>query len=288
MEPAFKLLEISEKLHSLPQQQLEDLTNFPIDGFRGYTGSKTYDATGLSVAEKYRHYQSFELGRSSKPFDPPTLRKDLKGVLNCPNVWPTGIVNTVKEAEQCYDAFTSVALDILSDVLSTDRDSLESYFSVPTGNLRLLKYVDSDVSNIPMHTDYEFITLIHASRPSLVVENSNSISALGESLDNLIVLAGDSLDFLTNSEIRRIRHGAKPSGLRYSNVFFLCSNADVQINNQREFIITCDSRQYFSPASHTLGMNLANNHALRERFRGTSVEKTVPSNLSNPFDTNED
>lgn len=277
-----ELCAISREIHNLSDNVLEKFARHDRSGLRGLSGYATPEHSQRSEAERKRSYRSFELGHYMDPSS--SISPELAAFLNAPNVWPDEIVHRARDVERSLQSYKVVSTAILAQVLETSLSELSHFFSSPTGNMRLLKYSSSLNPNIPIHFDYEFITLIHATHPSLIVQMGDKLVALDEQPDELIILAGDSLEYLTSGKIPAVAHGARPTQERYATIYFLNCNADVRIDRDGLFFHSAD--QGFSPAEHVVGMNLANNALLREKFSGTSLSRLIPADLKNPFRSN--
>ncbi len=276
-QPATELMDVSTAIHGLPVEVLDSISTGDTQGLRGYVGSTSKQANVGSDAEKSRLYASFEFGHSVE--EP---KSALEEFLCAANVWPIDTRVNRDAAEAALQKFHDTAVKILECICDEFDDNIGRYFNRPTGNMRLLRYPNEPNSNVPYHRDYEFLTLIHASHPSLTIRTGGEEIAVNEANDELVVLGGDALEFLSNGTFKAAEHAARPGVERYSTVYFLCSNTEVSIDRNFNFRESWGD-DFFYPARHLAGMNFANNFALRQKVDNPSLLKLMPDDLKNPF-----
>ncbi|MFB9149506.1 2OG-Fe(II) oxygenase family protein [Roseovarius ramblicola] len=265
-------------LHAADNGERARLGLGTVFGMRGYTGYELQPTKHLSAAEKERRYYSFEYGHEDQ-----NQSDELSEFLRAANIWPDQNDLHKNICIEMQALMKDVAVDVILQVARQSEAKIREMFAFPSGNTRLLRYSGATDDNIPYHHDYEFVTLIYSTSPSLLVKHAGETIRANESEESLIVLPGDALARLSGGEIKATVHGAAPRSERFSIVYFLCSGANVWLSAKGDICHHGSAGAAFSPAEHLAGMHLANNAVLRKICRSPYLQSLIPAGKSNPF-----
>lgn len=258
-------------------------------------GAKGYWPSGDEYSQFYesrqhdhichaRRYRSFDFSLELDA-DGENLTRD---ILHAPNIWPDWIPNFRTESQKVMQSLHAVASSVLVESLQRlgIAGKIED-FSRSVGTMRLIKYPDSSGSELllPAHSDYEFITLSYCDVPGLEVSSrTGEIDRVCEEPDDLVLMAGDFLEILSDFAIPAPVHQVRPAGERHSIVLFLCSNYGLCIRPGQIFShAETPNNEPFSPAKHLCTMHLMNNPHLTDRVRSGELNYMIPRDLRNPL-----
>lgn len=209
-------------------------------------------------------------------------------VMHAPNIWPDWIPGFQMESQRIQKSLHALASTVLIAVL--DRLGIAAEvedFSRSVGAMRLMKYPQSSGLEplLPAHSDYEFVTVSYCEVPGLeVISKTGKIDRVGEQPDDLVLMAGDFLEVLSNHAVPAPVHQVRPAGERFSIVQFLCSNYGVCIRPGQIFHHDeTANNDPFSPAKHLCTMHLMNNPHLTDRVQSGQLRYTIPEDLRNPL-----
>jgi isopenicillin N synthase-like dioxygenase len=236
-----------------------------------------------------RRYSSFDFTLDNAPNGDTVT----EAILYSPNLWPDWINSFEEDCMRAIGLLHGIASAALSSVLKRlDIPSKDEYFSRSPGAMRLMRYPQGDGLSpmIPPHRDYEFVTISYCDVPGLEIlktgtDNEDTKSmALRETPGELVLLAGDCLEVLSNKVVRAPIHQVKAGAERFSIVLFVCSNYGVCIEPGRIFYSPeTSANDFFSPARHLCTMNIINNPHLTDKVESGEIVYSIPKNLRNPF-----
>lgn len=277
------LRQFAKDIHALSDDEKKDIALYKSNGLRGYSAGGAQTSYG-SEAEKERSYTSFEMGfEFTKPMN------DLEKLLYASNQWPSALSGYQSAVERALCEWRDFSVKILACILECDKMYLSPFFAKQTSNMRLMHYSGHKKTKIPSHRDYEFLTIICATEPSLTVKQGDKDRSVGELPSELIVLPGDCLEYISCGAVSATEHAVECDKERISIVYFLSPDADVAINHDGTFTRRADymdEKQLFFPAKHLAGMTLANNSILRGRYTDPAIQSLIPHDLKNPMRRN--
>lgn len=277
-------LNLAKLVHELPQAELQQIHTSAGEGLRGYTpATPVLIDSSTSIAEKSRRYSSFDFG-----FDKPgAVVDEVDRILYARNLWPQSVPDFEDQCTALRDEWHAFAVSLLSEILRIDTIKLEKFFSRPTGNMRLLRYDahHGESPLIPAHRDYEFLTLVRSSAPGLeIIDSTGAVNCIDELASQIVVIAGDCLEYITDGQIRAGVHQVRVPFERYSCIYFLCCDTGAVVEKDGlKWRATANSTDPFSPCEHVATMNLANHTLLRKKYRDAPIHARIPENGRNPF-----
>jgi isopenicillin N synthase-like dioxygenase len=289
-----KQLFLARQLHYSSLEQKKQIFVGNGSGAKGYWPSgRDYDlfykVRQMNHICHKRQYASFDFTLDIAPSGDTVT----EAVLYSPNLWPDWIENFQQDCTQTIGILHGIARAALSSVLKQlNIPSKDEYFSRSPGAMRLMRYPRSDGLSplIPAHRDYEFVTISYCDVPGLEIlkgsgePTSTGFDALGETPGELVLLAGDCLEMLSNKVVRAPIHQVKAGAERFSIVLFLCSNYGVCIEPGRIFNSPeTSNNKAFSPARHLCTMNIINNPHLTDKIESGEIAYSIPKDLRNPF-----
>jgi len=190
---------------------------------RGYVPVEERGAYG---DERYRSYESFDLGVDQPSADPHSRAAHR---LLGPNIWPER--PDFKAKVSAYlSAVTELSLTLcsaLERVLALPSETFTGQMRCPTSQLRLLRYLDRAPEeraevNMGAHTDYECLTIIHQRDLGLQVMDPHGEWVEAKAgPDELLILFGDLLEVWSNGLLKSTPHRViNAAGERSSLVYF--------------------------------------------------------------------
>jgi len=241
------------RIHALPMRDKLALHISLSRNHRGYVppGEEDYgNESGTGAAPDTGQKAAFDLAAERAPDDPDFLAGyRFQG----PNVWPalTGFREAVRAY---YDAVIALGHRLLggfAEAMDLPPQYFSRYFAKPTANLRLLHYPAQDLSGgqslgIGSHTDSEFMTLLHQTRPGLQVMDSH-----GAWLDvppedgTFVVNSGDILETWSNGYFKSGPHRVlNVAEERFSLPLFFAPDFDVEVTPLEKFITPAHPAAY--------------------------------------------
>lgn len=281
-------LHLARTLHTSTIDQKRRIFIGNGEGAKGYWPSgdeypEFYEIKQRNHIVHQRKYRSFDFSLELSATGANVTEK----ILHAPNIWPDWIPGFRDESQRVLKSLHDIAGTVLVAALQKLRIAAKAEdFSRSVGTMRLMKYAQSG-SCLPAHSDYEFITVSYCDVPGLeVVSKSGEIVRVGEEPDDLVLMAGDFLEILSDFVVPAPVHQVRPAGERYSIVLFLCSNYGLCIRPGEIFSHDeTPNNDPFSPAKHLCTMHLMNNPHLTDRVRSGQFSYVIPNDLRNPLKT---
>ena len=184
----------------------------------------------------YSYHEAFDLSFDVSEEDPRTHAG--YGMVG-PNVWPE-LAGFRSQITAYYEAIYALGREIMAAFemsLDLRPGTFLDHVTIPSSQLRLLKYFENDAPSDEMHhgiephSDYECFTILHTSAPGLQV-----LSYEGHWVEALpmpgcfIVNIGDCLEAWTGGLFKATQHRVVNTGReRYSLPFFFATDYDVEI-----------------------------------------------------------
>lgn len=277
-------LSLARLVHDLPQTELRRIHSSTGEGLRGYTpATPMLINSSTSSAEKSRRYSSFDFGFDNAG----SVVDEVDRIVYAKSLWPQSVPNFEDRCTALRSEWHAFAVSLLSEILRIDINQIDEFFSRPTGNMRLLRYDahQGESPLIPAHRDYEFLTLVRSSAPGLeIIDSTGAVGFINELASEVVVIAGDCLEYLTDGQIRAGVHQVRVSSERYSCIYFLCCDTGAVVEKGGlKWRTMASSSDPFSPCEHVATMNLANHTLLRNKYRDTPIHSRIPTNGINPF-----
>jgi isopenicillin N synthase-like dioxygenase len=228
--------EASKAFHDQPQgiKELYSITrSLHHRGYVSIADNGTYEKAGATF---HNHHETFDLSFDIAA-DDPRAHKGF-GMVG-PNIWPD--LEGFKEVVSAYYAAVYQLGRQLTSAfelgLGLEPGALLQNFTVPTSQLRLMKYPENDapmdIANhgIGAHSDFECFTMLHTRGPGLQVLSADDHWVEAPPMENgFIVNIGDCLEAWTAGLFKSTQHRVVNLGnLRYSLPFFFATDFDVDI-----------------------------------------------------------
>lgn len=204
-------------------------------GHRGYVPRAEQ---GNYSDEGKRRYEAFDVGR--EPCTTDKVHHPLRGR----NQWPDHPTFSMVFCD-AFERYEGLAADIghsLCHYLGVDTTSFESLRREPVSQLRLIRYLAPTVIDLRVtpgtamgaHTDYEFFTLLHQTRPGLEILDRHGRWVAPEPLTgSVILIAGDMLEVFSGGRFPSTLHraGASVEAGRTTIPFFCGADFDAKVQS---------------------------------------------------------
>ena len=187
-------------------------------------------------------YESFDLSFEVAPDDHRTHQG--YGLVG-PNVWPN-LLDFQSKVTAYYDAVYALGRELLSIFecgLGMAHGTLLKQVTAPPSQLRLLKYFENDAPadrlnhGIDAHSDFECLTILHATHPGLQLLSSDDHWVETPPVkDCFTILVGDCLEAWTGGYLKATQHRVVNRGIeRFSLPFFFSADYDCEVMPQSPF-----------------------------------------------------
>ncbi len=245
---------------------------------RGYV---PFFEQGAYADEGKRRYEAFDMAVDLAEDDPDYL---LGHPMIGPNIWPE--VDGFRHAiETYYRELTRLATTLcgaFEAYLGLESGFLSRIMKRPTSQLRLLHYIRNDLDdpaargvNMGAHTDYEFFTILHQSRPALYVMDRNDNWMCAPPIPGTFVMhIGDMLEVLSNGLFRATPHKVVNDGQeRFSMPFFCAADFDAVIEPAPALVRSMGMRRYepYVAGHHLFTQLLRDFPYLRRRYANGEI-----------------
>jgi isopenicillin N synthase-like dioxygenase len=146
-----------------------------------------------------------------------------------PNIWPAELPRFRVAVAAYYESVFALGRRLLGafgEALGLSATYFDEYLQKPPSQLRLIHYPptagDTDSMGIGAHTDYECLTILHATQPGLQVMNGNGEWVAAPPVPGAFVInIGDLLEVFSNGQFVSTSHRVVPvSAERYSFPLF--------------------------------------------------------------------
>ncbi len=241
------------RFHALPTADKLALHISRSKNHRGYVppGEEDYGSeSGAGPAPGMGQKEAFDLAAERAPDDADFIAGyRFQG----PNVWPA-LPGFRAAVSAYYDAVIALGHRLLggfAEAMGLPPAYFAPHFAKPTANLRLLHYPPQDLSGgqslgIGSHTDSEFMTILHQTRPGLQVMASS-----GDWLDvppvdgTFVVNTGDILETWSNGYFKSGPHRVlNVADERYSLPLFFAPDFDVEVAPLHKFVSAAHPAAY--------------------------------------------
>jgi isopenicillin N synthase-like dioxygenase len=282
-------LHLARTLHASTVEQKRRIFIGNGEGAKGYWPSadeyaEFYDIKQPNHIVHRRKYRSFDFSLELNATGASVTEK----VLHAPNIWPDWIPSFKDDSQRLMKSLHGIASTVLVDTLQKlGIAAAAEDFSRSVGTMKLMKYPPPSGSELclPAHSDYEFITISYCDVPGLeVVSKTGEIVRVREEPDDLVVMAGDCLEVISDFVVPAPVHQVRPTEERYSIVLFVCSNHGLCIRPGEIFSHKeTPHNDPFSPARYLCTMHLMNNPHLTDRLRSGQFSYAIPKDLRFPL-----
>jgi isopenicillin N synthase-like dioxygenase len=259
---------------------------------RGWVSSEetlSYEKDG-KIHNNY--HESFDISYEVPASDPRV--SEGYGMIG-PNVWPDlgGFQETVSTY---YDAIYRLGRAMLAAFelsLELTPDTFLKYVTLPTSQLRLLKYYENEAPSdelnvgISAHSDFECFTILHTSTPGLQVMSSEDHWVEAPPVEGaFLVNVGDCLESWTGGLFKATQHRVINLGKeRYSLPLFFATDFDVEIKPLPQFSTDLSREKYppFIAGEHLWGRTIDTFPYLKRKYDSGEliVDFDIPD--ENPF-----
>jgi isopenicillin N synthase-like dioxygenase len=178
--------------------------------------------------------EAFDLAR-----DLPEADYGSAGVLLGPNVWPRQLPGFREAVTAYYDDVFALGRALLGGfalALDMPRSHFDPFLTRPPSQLRLIHYeppaeIGSGSMGIGAHTDYECLTILHATAPGLEVMNGAGQWVAAPPVDGAFVVnIGDLLEVWSNGYFVSTSHRVRPvPSPRYSFPLFFSVDYETRV-----------------------------------------------------------
>ena len=162
-----------------------------------------------------------------------------------PNIWPE-LTSFQSRVAGYYDAVYSLGRELLSvfeSGLGMAQGTLLKHVTAPPSQLRLLKYFENDAPadrlnhGIDAHSDFECLTILHATDPGLQLLSVNDHWVETPPIESCFtILVGDCIEAWTGGDLKATQHRVVNRGAeRFSLPFFFSADYDCEIKPQPPF-----------------------------------------------------
>lgn len=279
-------IDLAEHIHRLPKEALKSIDVNDSYGLRGYSGiNNIIHNQDTFQPEINRKYFGFDFGFELDKFE----KSDVEKILYAKNLWPSKNFEFKESCLKLLNQWNWLAIKIFSEITNLPHSKIIKHFSLPTGNMRFLEYRNNNSPTplIPPHRDYEFLTIIQSNNRGLEIKNSNGdFSKIPSLPDEIVLLAGDCLEYFSGGKIKALEHRVVCSEDRFSCVYFLCCNSDIFIDKKNNFHSSIEANNItdiFSPSEHVAIMHLSNHSRIRTKYSNSNLIGKIPKNGKNPF-----
>lgn len=282
-------LTLARTLHASTLEQKQRIFIGNGEGAKGYwpSGDEYPEFYAIQQPDHIVHrrkYRSFDFSLELGATGASVTEK----VLHAPNIWPDWIPGFKDESQQALKSLHDVATTVLVATLEKLGIAARAQdFSRSVAPMKLMKYPPSRGSELclPAHSDYEFITVSYCDVPGLeVVSKTGEIVRVHEEPDDLVLMAGNCLEVVSNFVVPAPLHQVRPAEERHSIVLFVCSNHGLCIRPGEIFSHEeTPQNDPFSPAKYLCTMHLLNNPHLTDRLRSGEFSYAIPKDLRFPL-----
>ncbi len=238
------------------------------------------------------YYEAFDLSFEVDPSDP---RASQGYGLVGPNQWPDlpDFQDRVWQYYQAIYAFGRRLMSAFERCLELSPGELLRYVTIPTSQLRLLKYFENDApsdaenAGISAHSDYECFTMLHTSGPGLQVLSYDGHWVEAPPIAGAFVVnIGDCLEALTGGRFKATQHRVVNLGQeRFSLPFFFAVDYETKIKPLSKFSDPVTDAKYppFCAGEHLWARTIQTFPYLKQRLESGELPVDFEVAEQNPF-----